>query len=103
MSGHDILAILPLIITGGAVVILMVLIAIVRSHILTLTAMIISLGASLAAIFIFDQSQSQQVTKLLIVDGYARFFLVMIYCAALIVSVQSYGYIKQKKTVREKE
>ena len=101
MSGHDILAILPLIITGGTVVILMVLIAIVRSHILTLTAMIISLGASLAAIFIFDQSQSQQVTKLLIVDGYARFFLVMIYCAALIVSVQSYGYIKQKKTVRE--
>jgi NADH-quinone oxidoreductase subunit N len=101
MSGRDVLAILPLIITGGAVIILMVLIAIVRSHILTLTMMIISLGASLASIFIFDQSQSKQVAQLLIVDGYARFFLVLIYCAALIVSVQSYGYIRQKKNVRE--
>jgi NADH-quinone oxidoreductase subunit N len=101
MSSRDILTILPLIITGGAVIILMVLIAIVRSHILTLTMMIISIGASLAAIFIFNQSQSRQVTQLLVVDGYARFFLVLIYCAALIVSVQSYGYIKRKKTVRE--
>jgi NADH-quinone oxidoreductase subunit N len=101
MSGRDILTILPLIITAGAVIILMVLIAIVRSHILTLTATIISLGASLAAIFIFGQSQSRQVAQLLVVDGYARFFLVLIYCAALLVAVQSYGYIRQKKTVRE--
>jgi NADH-quinone oxidoreductase subunit N len=101
MSGRDILAILPLIITGGTVIALMVTIAIVRSHILTLTMMIISLGASLATILIFSQSQSRQVAQLLVVDGYARFFLVLIYCAALIVSVQSYGYIKQKKTVRE--
>lgn len=101
MSGRDILAILPLIINGCAVVILMVLIAIVRSHVLTLTMTVISLGASLTAIFIFGQSRSRQVTQLLVVDGYARFFLVLIYCATLIVSVQSYGYIRQKKTVRE--
>jgi NADH-quinone oxidoreductase subunit N len=101
MSGRDILAILPLIITGGAVIILMVLIALVRSHILTLTGTIISLGASLAAIFIFNQSQSRQVAQLLVVDGYARFFLVLIYCAALTASVQSYGYIGQRKNVRE--
>jgi NADH-quinone oxidoreductase subunit N len=101
MSSHNILAILPLIITGGAVIILMVLIAIARSHILTLTGTIVSLGASLAAIFIFNLSQSRHVAQLLVVDGYARFLLVLIYCAALIVCVQSYGYIKQKKTVRE--
>lgn len=101
MSYQDILAILPLIITGGAVIILMILIALVRSHLLTFTLTVISLAASLAAVFVFYESKSRQVTQLLIVDGYARFYLVLIYCAALIVTAQSYGYLKQTKNVRE--
>lgn len=101
MSGQDILGILPLIITGGAVIILMILIAFVRSHLLTFILTIIALAVSLAAVFVFYESKSHQVTQLLIVDGYSRFYLVLIYCAALIVTTQSYGYIKQKKTARE--
>jgi NADH-quinone oxidoreductase subunit N len=101
MSGRDILAILPLIITGGAVIILMLCIATIRSYILTFILAIISLTASLIAVFIFFPSKGQQVTHLLIVDGYAGYYLVLLYCTALIICFQSYSYIKQKRTVKE--
>ena len=101
ISGHDILAILPLIVTAGFIVILMITIAIVRNHILTFIETIISLAVSLFMIFFFHEGQSRQVTQLLIVDGYAKFFFVVIYCTTLIITLQSYAYIKHKKAVRE--
>ena len=101
ISGHDILAILPLIITGGSIVILMTMIAVFRNHTLTFIGTLFSIIVSLFMIFFFHESQSRQVTKLLVVDGYARYFLVLIYCTTLIITLQSYAYMKNKKTVRE--
>ena len=101
ISGRDILAILPLVITGGSIVVLMTVIAFVRSHILTFVGTLISLTISLFVIFFFHEGQSRQVTQLLIVDGYAKFFLVLIYCTSIIITLQSYAYIKNKKAVRE--
>ena len=100
MTASDILSILPLIIPAVAIIALMLLIAIARSHILTLTATVISLAASLVAVC-FDSEAQRQVTQLLIVDGYARFYMAIIYAATLIVCIQSYGYLKHVNTVRE--
>ncbi len=101
ISGHDILAILPLIVTGGSIVILMTVIAIIRNHTLTFILTLFSLAASLFTIFFFHESQSRQVTQLLVIDGYAKYFLVLIYFTTLIITFQSYAYMKHKKTVIE--
>ena len=101
ISVHDILAILPLIITSCSIVILMTIIAVFRNHILTFVGSLFSFAVSIFILFFFHESQNRQVTQLLIIDGYARFFLVLIYCTTLIITLQSYAYMKHKKTVRE--
>ncbi len=101
MPAEDILQILPLIITGASIVLIVLLIALVRSHILTLAVSLVSLSVSLAAAIIFYRPKAIQVSQLLVVDAYARFYLILIYSAALIVCAQSYAYVKQKKTIKE--
>jgi len=101
MTAGDIFAILPMIIPAAAIFVLMLLIAIKRCHVLTLIVAVISLAASLAALISGYQQQARQVTELLIVDGYARYYMALIYAATLIVCIQSYGYIKHKTIVRE--
>ena len=101
MSYEEILAILPLIITGASAVIVMLLIAIVRSYVLTLIVTMSSLAASLAAVFVFYRHEGLAISHLLVIDGYARFYLVLIYGTALIVCAVAYGYIRHAKTVKE--
>ncbi len=101
MTSGDILAILPLIIPAVAIVVLTLLIAFARSHVLTLIVAMISLAASLAAVVYGSGQQTRQVTQLLVVDGYARFYMGLIYAGALIACIQSYSYLKHTHTVRE--
>jgi NADH-quinone oxidoreductase subunit N len=60
-----------------------------------------SLLIALIAVFVSYKQQPRQITQLLIVDGYAGFYIGLIYAATIIVCALSYGYIRHKKTVRE--
>jgi NADH-quinone oxidoreductase subunit N len=101
MTSGDILAILPLIIPAVTIVVLTLLIAFARSHVLTLIVATISLAGSLVAVIFGSGQQTHQVTQVLVVDGYARFYMGLIYAGALIACIQSYSYLKHTHTVRE--
>jgi NADH-quinone oxidoreductase subunit N len=101
MTLSEILSILPLIIPSVAIVVLMLLIAFVRNHFLTVALTLISLSASLIAVLVCYKQQPQQITQLLVMDGYACFYIGLIYATTMFICALSYGYIKHQKIVRE--
>ncbi len=101
MTGNDILALLPLIVEGGAAVLIMVVIAFVRNHRLALALTLIALAAAFASLWPAGGAATTQVTPLLIVDGYSRFFMGLFFAAAFAVALLSFGYLEGHTGRRE--
>ena len=101
MNLSEIMPILPLIIPAAAAILLMLLIAFFRNHLLTASVTLISLVFALVMVFVSYEKQPRHISNLFVMDGYAHFFITLIYAAALIVCAMSYGYLKNKQIVRE--
>lgn len=91
MTLTDLVTMLPLVVMGAAVLIVMLAVAFYRQH--TLVAVLTFLGLVLAfgALF-FSAGRGGQVTSLLIVDPYARFFMGLILAAAAAVVLLAHDY-----------
>ena len=101
MNATDILALLPLLLIAATSVAVMLGIAAKRSHALTaaltltgLTAAFVSIGAAVPLV-------PRQVTSLLLVDGYALFYIGLIIASAAAVAVLSYQYFENHDGHRE--
>jgi NADH-quinone oxidoreductase subunit N len=101
MTPSEIISILPLVIPGAAIVILMMLIAFMRSYFKTVVITMLSLFLSLIALFVTYQQQPRQITPLLVMDGYAYFYIGLIYAATIVICAISYRNIRYKNIVRE--
>ncbi len=95
MNITDLFTILPLLILGGASVIVMVVIAAKRSHALTLTLTLIGLAAAFASLFWVAPLAPRQVTTLLIIDKYALFYMGLVIAATFAVVLLCYGYFER--------
>ena len=93
MNGTDLIAILPLLVLGGAVTIVMLAIAFYRNHRLTALALLLGLILCLVAIWPASAVAPRQVTPLFIIDGYALFYMGLIFAASIAVLLLSYGYL----------
>ncbi len=93
MTGADFIALLPLLILGGAPVLILFILAFHRSHAVTWALTLVSLALSLAALPVAATHVPRNVTALLVVDGYALFYAGLISAAALAVTLLSYGYL----------
>ena len=91
---------LPVLVTSSAVVLLMLLVAFVRSHGLTL---VLALAATLAAMATLPLAADlpQYVTPLLLIDNSVHFYWSMILLCALVCMGISHGYIKNAPSFRE--
>jgi NADH-quinone oxidoreductase subunit N len=101
MNATDILALLPLLLIAATSVAVILGIAAKRSHALTaaltltgLTAAFVSIGAAVPLV-------PRQVTSLLLVDGYALFYMGLIIASAAAVAVLSYQYFENHDGHRE--
>ena len=92
MNVSDLFALLPLLILGGASVVVMVGIAIRRSHALTLALTLIGLGAAFASLWVVAPMAPRRVTALLVIDQYALFYMGLIIAATFVVALLCYGY-----------
>lgn len=95
MSFPDFIALLPLMVTGGASVIVMVMIAVHRSHVLTLLLTLVGLAASFASLWPASAEAPRQVTALLVMDRYGLFYIGLITAACFAVALLSYGYFEK--------
>ncbi|MGH9738823.1 MAG: NADH-quinone oxidoreductase subunit N [Candidatus Acidiferrales bacterium] len=95
MSHADWIALLPLILTAGSSVLVMVMIAIHRSHLLSCLFTLIGMAVSFASLWAAAGEAPRQVTPLLLVDRYAIFYMGMILAASFTVALLSYGYFEK--------
>jgi len=96
MTPIDLTALLPWIVLGATAVALMLLIAFHRNLALTAGLALIGLAAAFAALLLTAQTGPQQVTSLLIIDAYARFYTGLIIIASFAVGLLSYGYLRRR-------
>ncbi len=99
MTASDLIGLLPLVILAAAIVVILLVAAFYRNHALAATLTILGLGLSFAALFL--QAPSSQVTPLLIMDGYAHFFIGLILCASIVVALLAHGYLSEHSTSPE--
>src|SRR5258708_10365664 len=92
MNATDALALLPLLLLAGTAVAVMLGIAVKRSYELTAGLTLTGLAASYVSCFDVAPLVPGQVTSLLLIDGYAVFYLGLIIASAAAVAVLSYQY-----------
>lgn len=95
MKPADFIALLPLIVTAGASVVAMVMIAVHRNHLLTLLLTLTALAASFVSLWPASGEVPRQVTELLMIDRYGLFYMGLITAACFAVALLSYGYFEK--------
>jgi NADH-quinone oxidoreductase subunit N len=93
MTAPDMIALLPFLIIAAVMVAAMMLIAFYRSHAHTVLLTMAGFAASFFALFYSSSVIPRTVTPLLVLDGYAFFYIGLILVAGFIVSALSYGYL----------
>ncbi|HWZ31779.1 MAG TPA: NADH-quinone oxidoreductase subunit N [Bryobacteraceae bacterium] len=101
MNANDMLALLPLLLIAGTAMVIMLSLAVKRSHELAAVLTLAGLAASFASVFAVAKLVPRQVTSLLLVDGYALFYLGLIIASAAAVAVLSYNYFAKHDGQRE--
>lgn len=97
MNSADFLAMLPHLVLGGAIVLLMLVIAFIRNHALTATLTALSMLASLLAIGPSLEALPRQVTPLYIFDAFGAYFTGLILIAGICTVVFSYRYLQGRR------
>jgi NADH-quinone oxidoreductase subunit N len=95
MNSADLFALSPFILVAATSVLIMLVIAFYRNHFLTVLLTVTGLVLTLAAIFLISPMVPRRVTPLILVDGYALFFMALIFATSLLVALLSYGYLKK--------
>lgn len=101
MTSHDCIALLPLLTLAGTSVLVMLVIAVRRSHLLTLVLTLLGLGCTFFSLRVVDGVAPRQVTSLLLVDRYAIFYIWLIVAACFAVALLSYEYFEKCEGQRE--
>jgi NADH-quinone oxidoreductase subunit N len=95
MNFTDLYALSPFVVLAVTPVVIMLVVAFFRNHFLTALLTVIGLVLSLAAVFLIYPMAPRRVTPLILMDGYALFFVALISGASLLVALLSYGYLKR--------
>jgi len=101
MNTTDTLALLPLLLISGTSIVVMLGIAVRRSHALTATLTLAGLAAAFLSIWAAAPLVPRQITLLLLIDQYALFYLGLIIASAAAVAVLCYQYFENHNERRE--
>lgn len=101
MSGEALRALLPIIALAAASVVVMLAIAVTRSHRAAFALTLLGLAASAATLPLATDVAPRAVTTLLVVDGYALFFMGLMLAAGAVVAVLAYPYFEARREFRE--
>ncbi len=94
MSPAELFALLPFLVLSAAVVAVMLLVAFARNHQLIASASGFALIVTFAALFVVAPRAPVAVTSLIIIDGYALYFMGLILLAGIATVPLSYHYLE---------
>ncbi len=92
MHSADLFAMLPLIILAATALLVMLTVAVYRSHTLIAAMSGVGLAAALIALSAGSSAATHRVTELLIFDGFGRFYIGLILSAGLVATLLCHGY-----------
>jgi NADH-quinone oxidoreductase subunit N len=101
MTGADLLAILPLLVLGGAAVLVMLGIAVRRNFALTVGLTVLALLAALVCLAPAVGLAPRRVTGLLFVNGFGLLYVGLLITTSLVGSLLAYGYAGRRGGQRE--
>lgn len=101
MTRAELITLSPFIMLAAAPVMIMVVVAFYRHHLLTALLTLIGLVAAFVTLPAASSTAVQQVTPLLIVDRYALFYIGLLLAASFAVTALSYGYLEGYDGQRE--
>jgi NADH-quinone oxidoreductase subunit N len=94
MTTTDLIAILPLLIVAGTTIVVMLAVAIRRSHLLSATITVVGLAAAFLSLWVAGNHGPHQVTPLLVIDRYAVFYFGLILAASIVFVLLAYDYLR---------
>ncbi len=97
----DFLALLPLLIVAAMASLMVLVIAVYRSHRLAVGLAIVGLLAGLGALPTAYLRTPGQVTPLVRIDGFALFYTALLYAAGLVIVMLAYHYWEKRSVIRE--
>lgn len=97
MNSVDFQALMPLLIIAGTAIVVMLVIALRRNHLLTAVLTLLGLLIALGSLRTAEPVAPRQITPLLMVDHYALFYIGLIIAASVAVVILSYGYFKKRE------
>lgn len=101
LNADQLLALLPILITGGTALLVTLLIAFGRRYHLTVSLTMLGLNAALASSLWLAFQNPQAVTPLLVVDAYACVFMAIVLAAGLASATLMQAYIPWRDGNRE--
>src|SRR3954454_23538441 len=101
MSTADLAALLPLILLSSTAIVLMIAIAIHRSHRVAFAISLIGLAAAFGSLSFAASAVPRQVTSLFILDSYSLLYMAILLCAAAFVFLFGYDYLEPRHEQRE--
>jgi len=101
MTAADFAAIIPIIAIAATSVLVMLIIAFYRCHILTAILTLGGIILSFVTLITSYPDLPRQVTSLIIIDHYAAFYFGLILAASFFVTALSYGYLEKQGGQRE--
>jgi NADH-quinone oxidoreductase subunit N len=103
MNVKDLLALLPLLLIAATSVVVMLAIAIRRSHTVSAALTVLGLCMAFASLFAAAPRAPSDVTPLLSIDLSALFYIGLILAGSITVVFLCYGYFKRQENVRPEE
>ncbi len=101
MTKAELSYLIPFVALAGGAVLVMLAIALHRSHRLTLGLTLASFGLGLISLPAAVPLPPRQLTDLLVMDGYARFYLGLLFGAGIAVALMAYSYLERRPGNRE--
>jgi NADH-quinone oxidoreductase subunit N len=104
LTSEQLLALLPLLITGGTAILVMLAIAVRRNHFWNATLTVVGLNLALASVAWLawrGLPQPIQVTPLLVVDGYSLFYMGLVIATTLACATLCHAYMEGYPANRE--
>ncbi len=96
MVSADFIALLPLLVLAVSSLVVLLITAFRRDHLLVALATSLGLTVALITLPIASQVAPRHVTPLLMVDAYAIFYIGLLLAASLAVTGLTYGYMKKR-------
>ncbi len=95
MTSNDLISLIPLIVIAASSVIMMLVIAFYRNHVFACTLALAGILIAFMALF-GVRGEPRQITPLLILDGFALFYMGLIFASAFAVTLLSFGYLRER-------